>query len=103
MAAVTLYSNEHFTGNSHTWTTTDATLKNDDFPGIFTGSWNNKTSSFIITSGHWVLYEDDNHKGTHTKVLGPGFYDLHPDHPGVISFASIGIHNDQISSLLLWS
>jgi Beta/Gamma crystallin len=104
MASITLYTAHNFnadlppgkTAYSHTWDHNDYTLLNDDLPGVGTGNWNDQASSFKITSGHWVLYEDVNFGGAHTQVLGPGDYNLN-------QFEALGIHNDKISSLQLWS
>ena len=49
--------------------------------------FNDAVSSFIITGGHWTLYEHDNYQGRHATYR-PGHYSTSP---------SVG--NDQITSV----
>src|SRR4051794_4068230 len=76
MPSITLYSEPNQNGEHISFNRTDANLGNDDFPGLFTGDWDEHVSSFHIDSGTWRLYEDSGHHGAHTPDLGPGDYNV---------------------------
>jgi hypothetical protein len=94
MAAITLYQYKGLKGQNITFDRTDANLKNDDFPGWFTGNWGDKVSSFRIESGTWRLYEQTGHHGDHTPNLTKGNYN-------VDQFKALGLEDNGIKSLLL--
>jgi hypothetical protein len=57
------------------------------------GDWNDRTSSFVIISGVWEFYKDDNFQGGRlgngSQQFGIGYYAWVED---------VGIPNDSISS-----
>jgi hypothetical protein len=79
-----LYEHNKYTGREVPLTKADPNLDNVHF--------SNKTSSIIITSGKWQLFDRPNYGegGAGAVVLGPGHY---PD------AKSIGLPNNSISSL----
>jgi hypothetical protein len=52
--------------------------------------FNDKISSFVITSGSWQFFRDSNFSGPASNVFGPGRYNW---------VESVGIPNDSISSV----
>jgi hypothetical protein len=59
------------------------------------GNWNDKVSSFVIVSGTWQFFKDENFQspqGTNPGGLGPGLYP---------SVTAVGIDNDALSSVRL--
>ena len=58
------------------------------------GNWNDKVSSFVIVSGTWLFYKDENWRSLQGPVegLGPGNY---------ASLDPLGIDNDALSSVKL--
>jgi hypothetical protein len=58
------------------------------------GNWNDKVSSFVIQSGRWAFFKNENFDFQQGEVLGPGLYP---------SVTAVGIDNDAISSVKLIS
>jgi hypothetical protein len=58
------------------------------------GNWNDVTSSFVIQSGRWAFYKNENYDFQQGAVLGPGLYP---------SVTAVGIDNDALSSVKLIS
>lgn len=58
------------------------------------GTWNDIASSFVIRSGRWAFYKNENYDFQQGTVLGPGLYP---------SVTAVGIDNDSISSVKLIS
>ena len=56
------------------------------------GNWNDRVSSFVIVSGTWLFYKDENFRSLQGNVegLGPGLYP---------SVNAVGIDNDALSSV----
>lgn len=52
--------------------------------------FNDKVSSFVITSGSWQFFRDINFSGPASVVIGPGRYNW---------VESVGIPNDSVSSV----
>lgn len=77
---ITVYEDKDYGGAS--WRTSFAySYVGDD--------WNDKISSFIIHSGYFQFYTDENFQNPEGGLIGPGYY------PWV---ADLGIVNDTISS-----
>jgi hypothetical protein len=58
------------------------------------GNWNDRTSSFVIISGHWTFFKDINFSFQQGGILGPGLYSF---------VQNFGIDNDALSSVRLVS
>jgi hypothetical protein len=58
------------------------------------GKWGNRTSSLIILSGTWELFDDEDFNGASIGTLGPGMY---------ANVAAKGLKNNSISSVRLAS
>ena len=58
------------------------------------GNWNDKVSSFVIQSGKWAFFKDEDFRTQQGAVLGPGLYP---------SVTAVGIDNDALSSVRLVS
>ena len=58
------------------------------------GNWNDRVSSFVIVSGTWLFFKDENFRSLQGNVegLGPGLYP---------SVNAVGIDNDALSSVRL--
>ena len=58
------------------------------------GNWNDRVSSFIIISGTWQFFKDENCRSLQGPIegLGPGRYN---------SVNAVGIDNDALSSVKL--
>jgi hypothetical protein len=58
------------------------------------GNWNDKVSSFVIVSGTWQFFKDENFQSPQGNLggLGPGLYP---------SVTAVGIDNDALSSVRL--
>ena len=58
------------------------------------GNWNDKVSSFVIVSGTWQLFKDENFNSPQGNLegFGPGHYP---------SVTAVGIDNDALSSVRL--
>ncbi len=52
--------------------------------------FNDKISSFVITSGRWQFFRDINYSGPASGVFGPGRYNW---------VENVGISNDSVSSV----
>jgi len=95
MAEIVLYVDSNFGGmHTHLYgTTADFTkLALGGVGSGVNGTWNDKVSSFVITSGHWQAFRDVNFQVPQGQVLGPGLY----------SFVEpFGIDNDSMSSIKL--
>jgi hypothetical protein len=57
-------------------------------------NWNDRVSSFVIVSGTWLFFKDENFRSLQGNVegLGPGLYP---------SVNAVGIDNDALSSVQL--
>jgi hypothetical protein len=58
------------------------------------GNWQNKVSSFVVVSGVWQFFKDENFQSEQGKNIGPGQYP---------SVTAEGIANDSLSSVKLVS
>ena|ERR1700722_10094790 len=58
------------------------------------GNWNDIVSSFVIRSGRWAFYKNEEYDFQQGAILGPGLYSW---------VANVGIDNDAISSVKLIS
>jgi hypothetical protein len=58
------------------------------------GNWNDRVSSFVIVSGTWRFFKDENFRSLQGNVegLGPGLYP---------SVTAVGIDNDALPSVQL--
>ena len=97
MAELILYVDANFGGlHTHLFDTTPHFTQlalGGNGSGIF-GNWNDKVSSFIIVSGTWQFFKDENCKSLQGPIerLGPGHYN---------SVTAVGIDNDALSSVKL--
>ena len=88
MPKITLFQNANYGGKNLTLRQADSNLKQQGFNDI--------TSSIIVCSGSWILYQDANYEGTQWVVQengGPNGDGLYP------SYTYWDGKNDSISSL----
>jgi hypothetical protein len=105
MAEIILYVDENFGGlHTHLWGNTarftQVALFGTGVSG--NGSWNDVVSSFVIQSGYWQFFKDENFetqqgKGNNAPGLPAGTFG-----PGEYSWVQDwGIDNDALSSIRL--
>jgi hypothetical protein len=85
MAEIILFEHANFHGaHKHLYNSESNLAASDD------NFFNDKISSFVISSGTWQFFVDTNYSGAASKILGPGMYNW---------VESFGISNDTISSV----
>jgi hypothetical protein len=85
MSEIVLFQHKNFRGAHKHLYGSEANLASPD-----DNFFNDKISSFVITSGSWQFYRDVNFTGPASVVFAPGRYNW---------VESVGINNDSISSV----
>jgi len=85
MAEIVLFEHANYHGAHKHLFASEANLNAGD-----DNYFNDKISSFVITSGTWQFFRDSNFVGPASNVLGPGNYNW---------VESVGIPNDSVSSV----
>lgn len=85
MAEIVLFEHVNFRGaHKHLYGSESNLAASED------SFFNDKTSSFVITSGSWQFFQDINFSGQASAVFGPGRYNW---------VGNVGIPNDSVSSV----
>ena len=97
MAEIVLYVDSNFGGlHTHLYESTPhfTQLALGGVGSGINGNWNDKVSSFVIVSGRWQFFQNENFNFPQGNPagLGPGHY---PD------VTAVGIDNDALSSVRL--
>lgn len=86
--SITLFEDDKFKGDATVRDENDRNLKNGPFKG-----WNDRTSSVVVNSGKWELYQKADYDDSGWSVtLGVGRYNL-------AALEKKGFKNDSLSSI----
>ncbi len=85
MSEIVLFDHANFHGaHKHLYSSESNLAASDD------NYFNDKISSFVVTSGRWQFFRDSNFSGPASNVYGPGNYNW---------VEAVNIPNDSVSSV----
>ena len=89
MAEIIIFEDHNFRGSHRHLYQSEPNLDHSD-----DNSLNDRVSSFVVTSGRWQFFRDDNYKGIPSPIFGVGLY---------ANVEMAGIPNDSVTAVKLIS